>query len=318
MIEGRGIWIHDSTCREMGGARVARECYEHGLNIVLPKVPWLTGPDADPEYWKDVMSPMIAEAHRLGIEVHAWVFFLNAASVDKNKSLMQVWETGKLEQIGCPANPETVKKNLEKMEPILGEYDLDGFSLEDCFVYHRFQKDPAICFCDHCKRNAPTDLDERKRWNRTQLTNMLRHIVKESKKYSPQLKMSAAARVPYVEHGLAMSADWKEWCNLGLLDYLAPMIYQTDNNRLRAITEETLQLIAPSRVPVYIGLGAYLLDRQLTSHDLPNRLAEQIAITRELKAHGQVFYHMGGVTVDQWIQIEQAYTERAVPPYLKQ
>jgi len=36
-----------------------------------------------------------------------------------------------------------------------------------------------------------------------------------------------------------------------------------------------------------------------------------------MKAHGQVFYHMGGVTVDQWIQMEQAYKERAVPPYLK-
>jgi len=284
MIEGRGIWIHYSTCLGMGGARVARECYEHGFNILLPQVPWLTGPDANPKYWKDIIGPMIVEAHKLGIEVHAWIFFLNAASVDNDTSLMQVLETGKLKKIGCPSNPETVKRNLEKIRPILEEYDLDGFSLEDCFVYHRFQNEPATCFCDYCKRNAPTDPNERKVWNRTQLTSMLRKIVKESKKYSPRLKISAAARVPYIEHGLAMSADWKEWCDIGLLDYLAPMIYCTDNARLRAIARETLQLIAPSRVPVYIGLGAYMLDRELSGHDL-------------------------------WIQVEQAYKERAVPPY---
>jgi len=317
VIEGRGIWIHDSTCRELGGARIARECREHGLNILLPKVPWLTGPNSDPEYWKDVIGPMIAEAHTLGIEVHAWIFFLNDASVDNETSLMQVLETGKVERIACPANPETVKKNVEKIGPILAEYELDGLSLEDCFVYHRFAEEPATCFCDYCKANAPHDPDERVNWNRTRLTNMLREIVEESRKLSPGIKMSAAARAPYVSHGLAMSTDWKEWCELGLLDYLAPMIYETDNARMRDIAEETLRLVAPSRVPVYIGLGAYRIDRELTGHDVPNQLSEQIAITRELKAQGQVFYHMGGITVDQYIEMERAYGERATPPYLK-
>ncbi len=119
--------------------------------------------------------------------------------------------------------------------------------------------------------------------------------------------MSAAARVPYSSHGLVMSTDWKEWCELGLLDYLTPMVYETDNAKMRDISEETLQTIAPSNVPVYIGLGAYLIDRELTGHDIPNQLREQIAIARELKADGQIFYHMGGITIDQFIEIEQAY-----------
>jgi len=315
--EGRGIWIHDSTCKGIGGVRIARECYEHGINIIFPKVPWINGPNRDPEYWRNVIGPMITEAHRLGIEVHAWIFFLNDASVDNETSLMQVTETGELKRIGCPANPKTVKKNLEKIGPILTKYNLDGFNIEDCFVYHKFPQDPAICFCDYCKQNAPMDSKERKMWNRAQLTNMLRKIVEESRKYSPRIKISVAARTPYVSHGLSMSTDWKKWCDLGLLDYLAPMIYETDDTKMEHISKETLHLIAPSWVPVYIGLGAYLLDRKLTNHDLPNHLAGQIAITRELKAHGQVFYHMGGITVDQWIQIEQAYREQAVPAYLK-
>lgn len=299
----------------MGGARLARECHEHGLNILLPRLPWLTGPNADPKYWKDVIGPMIAEAHALGMEVHGWIFFLDDASVDNDTSLMQVMETGESKRIGCPANPETVKRNLEKIGPILGEYELDGFNLEDCFVYHRWDQDPATCFCDYCKENAPADPDERKVFNSARLTSMLREIVKESKKHSPQIKVSAAARVPYVSHGLVMSTDWKEWCDLGLLDYLAPMIYQTDNTAMRDIAEETLQLIAPSGVPVCIGMGAYRIDRELTGHDVPNQLAEQIAITRELKADGQIFYHMGGITADQYVQMEQAYAERAVPRY---
>jgi len=307
MIEGRGIWIHSSTCKALGGARVARECYEHGLNILLPKVPWLTGPDSDPGYWRDVIGPMIEEAHNLGIEVHAWIFFLNDASVDGDTSLMQVMEDGKLYRLGCPANPETVKRNIEKIGPILEEYDLDGFNIEDCFVYHRWEHEPLTCFCNYCRQNAPKDPDERKVWNRKQLTDMLREIVKESKKHSPRIKVSAAARVPYVSHGLVMSTDWKEWCELGLLDYLAPMIYQTDSNKVRELTKETLELVASSGVPVYVGLGAYLIDRELTGHDIPAQLSEQIAITRELKADGQIYYHMGGITVDQFIQMERAY-----------
>ncbi len=307
MRETRGVWIHDSTCRTVGGAKVADVCHGLGLNMLLPKVPWLTGPKADPGYWREVMDPMIRRAHQLDMEVHAWIFFLDSASIDEDQSLMQVLESGKVEKLGCPANPETVKRNLDKIGPVLEEHDLDGFSLEDCFVYHRWPKDPLICFCDYCKDRAPSEREERMRWNKEQLTKMLAAIVKESGKHSSRLRISAAARVPYESHSLPMSADWREWCEMGLLDFLAPMIYERSEDKLEGIAVETLELVGASRVPVYVGLGAYILDRELTGHDVPQQLARQISIVRRLSAPGHILYHLGALTVDQSACMASAY-----------
>ncbi len=255
MPETRGVWIHDSTCRGLGGVRVAQEAHRRGLNLLMPKVPWLSGPEGDPKYWESVMAPMIKDAHKLDMELHARIFFLNEPSVDGDKSLMQVTETGKLEYAACAANPETVRRNLEKIEPILSEYDLDGFNLEDCFVYHRWPKDPLVCFCDYCKENAPVGFEERMKWNTDRLTDLLKEIVKESKRYSQRLKISAAARVPYEISSKSMCADWKRWCDLGLLDYITPMIYERDNYKLLGLATETLELLRDVNLPVYLGLG---------------------------------------------------------------
>lgn len=70
---------------------------------------------------------MIGSANALGMEVHAWIFFLNGASVDNNGSLMQVMESGKVKYAACRAAPETVRLNLDKIGPILDEDVLSGF-----------------------------------------------------------------------------------------------------------------------------------------------------------------------------------------------
>lgn len=313
--EGRAVWIHKSTCKEVGGDRLAKECYQHKLNILFPAVPWLTGSEADEVYWKHIIKPMTIQAHDLGIEVHVWIFFLNATSIDNDESLMQVKENGEIIPLACPANPTSVARNIEKIAPILNEYDIDGLNVEDCFVYHKFPQDPRVCFCKYCIEKAPKDFEERKLWNINQLTNMLREIVRESKKNSPKLKISVAARTPYLSHGLSMSTDWKDWCEKGLLDYITPMIYNTDNIKVSETIQETISLIKNSKVPVYIGLGAYLLDRELKGHEIPDHLASQIILTRKLNSQGQAFYHMGGITVDQWIEIEQNYNEITTPIY---
>jgi len=305
--EIRGAWIHDSTCRALGGTRVAEECHRNGLNLLIPKVPWLSGPTADTQYWREVMAPMVRRSHDLGMEVHAWIFFLNDASVDNDPSLMQIMESGKVEYAACPAAPETIRLNLEKIGPILDEYELDGFNLEDNFVYHRWPKDPLICFCDYCKKNAPEGFDERMEWNRSHLTELLVKIVKESRRHKSNLKISAAARVPYETHAMPMSADWKQWCEMGLMDYVAPMVYVRENDKLREMTVDAMKLVAHTKVPMYIGLGAYVLDRELKGHDLPRQLAEQIDIVRELKTDGHIHYHLGGITLDQFALIRQAY-----------
>jgi uncharacterized lipoprotein YddW (UPF0748 family) len=307
MTEDRGVWIHHTTARAVGGARVARECHEHGLNLLMPRVPWLSGTTAEPEYWERVMDPMIKEAHRLEMEVHAWIFFLNEASVDNRSSLMQVQESGKVEYAACAGNPEVVELNLGKIEPILSNYELDGFNLEDCFVYHRWSEDPLICFCDYCRHNAPEGFDARMAWNRDKLTSLLVEIVKESRRHSKELKISAAARVPYETHSMPMSADWKQWCEMGLLDLVAFMVYQKDADEVRQLSADAVKLIEGTGTPVDIGLGAYILDRELTGHELPSQLSEQLDVVKEVGVNGHIFYHLGGITRDQFVLMEQAY-----------
>ncbi len=41
---------------------------------------------------------------------------------------------------------------------------------------------------------------------------------------------------------------------------------------------------------------------------MPKQLLEQIEIVRKLGVDGHVLYHMGGITQDQYIRMELAYT----------
>jgi len=310
--EGRAIWIREVTVEQLGGEAIVDICHDRRLNVVLPQVPWLSGPLGKTSYWEQHIRPMMSDAHALGLEVHPWVFFLDAGSIDNDESLMQVHKDGSLDaRLGCPANPEVVRRNVEKGIEVLENYDVDGLSLEDCFVYHNWKPEPDICYCTYCRKNAPESPSERKAWLRRKLTDALAEVRREAKRVSPLIKISAAARSPYEAHSLVMSADWKEWCRIGFLEFLAPMVYTKDLSDFRRRTKEAVSIGHEQSTPVYAGVGAHWD----TAYTTPDELADQVSEARALGSDGLVFFHLGGVSKDQWDRIGVAFQTEAVPAY---
>jgi len=310
--EGRAIWVRRVTVEQLGGEGVATSCHELGLNLILPQVPWLSGPTRNRRYWDACMRPMTRKASDLGLEVHPWIFFLDSGSIDDDESLMQVHEDGNLDaRLGCPASPEVVTRNLEKETEILDEFEVQGLSLEDCFVYHTWKVETEVCFCSYCKQNAPVDIVERKSWLRRQLSNMLGEVRRVAKRANPKIAISAAARSPYEGHSLVMSADWKEWCRLGYLEFLAPMIYTKDAGNFEGRVKEAVAIGHECSTPVYTGIGAHW-DTAFTT---PAELVSQIGLARKLGSDGIVFFHLGGMSEEQRQLTKRAFETRAGPVY---
>lgn len=321
--EGRGIWFWRNTVEKLGINKIVSLCDQNHLNILLPEVPWISGSQGDSKYWEEKMVPIIEEAHKKNMKVHPWVFALNAASVDDNEDLMQIDATGKdlskysgSSPIACPANPLTRTKNVEKIVEMVKTYNIDGIHLEDCFVYHPsvWGNTPDVCYCNYCKEHAPIGEGSWRQWRCNQLTNLLAEIHTAIKKAKPEVKLSVAARVPYVSHSLLMSADWKRWCELEFLDFLIPMCYRKKNEDFLKVTKETKNLVSVTgSTPMYAGIGVSWSGKEIT----PDQLTEQIGIARSLGYEGICFFHLGGLNEGHWQKVGQAFSQLAQPIFIK-
>ena len=100
---------------------------------------------------------------------------------------------------------------------------------------------------------------------------------------NPRAKVSAAVwHSPDV--GMQDYAqNWVQWARAGYLDFVVPMNYTPDEGRLAEWIARQQEQVG-RQVPIYAGLGSYMLSR-------PEQLNRQIAICREARLPGYVLYN---------------------------
>ena len=74
-----------------------------------------------------------------------------------------------------------------------------------------------------------------------------------------------------------------EWARAGYLDFVVPMNYTSDEGRLAGWIARQQEQVG-GRVPIYAGLGSYMLNQ-------PQQLNRQIAICRKAHLPGYVLYN---------------------------
>ncbi|GEM_PF-4489724 len=323
-IEGRGLW-HRPNESNLTQIKENMDLWaDLGFNILYVETLW-TGYANHPseylemhpdikgntygEYSSDYLKAFITEAHKRGIEVHAWneIFFSGSTARPLSNLLRDNPEWRMLNHDGTdvqnstkfsdPANLELRQYLVDYHTELFSNYDLDGMQF-DYIRYpslnaenhpgvrsdsgyteaamSRFKEEYGITGDVKTLVDSDSDILEKfSEFRRQQVTDSLiaiRDAVLEARA-GTEISMAIAPRPN--EARTRYLQPWPEWIEAGLIDHIAPMIYHGDASVVgdRAMVVENisdgLSLQYTGIAPVYFGYT--VLDNQLQIEEVYER-----------------------------------------------
>jgi uncharacterized lipoprotein YddW (UPF0748 family) len=213
--------------------------------------PWsyyLTGTQGKaPSPYYDPLKFWIKEAHKRGLEFHAWLNpyrahhtaggeVSKASIVNKHQELAVKLETGYwwLD----PGNKKTQDHSYKVVMDIVKRYDVDGIHFDDYFYpYPSYNNNKD--FPDEKSWQTYLTSDgslKRNDWRRENVNQLIKRVYTNIKKVKPNVKFGISPfgfwrpnNPPSVTSGFdqydELYADAKLWLNEGWIDYLTPQLY---------------------------------------------------------------------------------------------
>ncbi len=232
---------------------------------------------------EDPFAFLIREAHREGIEVHAWLNMLTL-STNENAPLLKKYGPGiltrNLEEKKTLADykidnqyflePGDVRVRRE-LSSLVGEIvqaypGMDGVQ----FDYIRYpDSHPRYGYTESNmarfkKATGRRTIEEEskvwKDWKRAQVTELLKLLVQTVRTIRPRLQISSTGCMSYTRALYEAFQDWPSWVNAGLVDFVTVMNYSADPEEY-----ERWNSLVRSKVTdlhkLNFGVGAYKLLR---------------------------------------------------------
>ncbi len=345
-VEFRGIWIPIPKKDRGVSTQTLRKQIEAfakaNFNAVLP-VTYVRGyasyPDSKylpqlPEVrGLDPLGFIIEEAHRNGLEVHAWLEFgfyaYHTPDATKDKS-MGPWLDAHPELLSvnadgeryihnpawgdfysmCPANPRSHEFLANLAVEIVERYPVEGINLDRIrFAGAKF------CYCDYCKEHFKKDTGKElvpfakgsvyeklfTEWKRRQLVRAVRTIRERVKAVKPNVALTSYVVPPDEKDDKAQ--PWDLWARERLLDGIAVSMYG------RHISESARKAVT-------------ILDRDkdlliaAISCDVPTYVAN-IEKARSYAPMGQITWYSGEVMDDLEALAQGPYAKPARSPFAR-
>jgi len=302
-----GVWAHPTvefTSVKEIEKRVAKLA-DVGISIIasvikdtsgLVNYPSKIAPVSDFARSFDFLKPLIKVAKEYEVEVYAWSCVLAEGRVElggilaKRPELAMIDSEGKRIGWACPSHEEVREYEVSIFREVLESYEVDGIHLD----YIRY---PSInaCSCDRCGKIDP--LNEEWVMARvnyvTSIVEMARDLARE---YG--VKISAAVIPVYPESLITFGQDWVDWCNRGLLDWVAPMNY---SNVTKLVEQRTRLHRFLVKTQLLEGIGK----KSSMSFLTPEKLLEQILRVLSLKADGVMIFSLSGMTDEDFKIIKE-------------
>ncbi len=308
-VEGRAIWLDRGTILESGGEaglrQLIRKLSQAGINVVFfetvnagfPIYPSrLTRSNPLVSGW-DPLKVAVDEGHKLGMEVHAWVWTFAVGNKRHNELIGKpvdyagpiledsglMSEALRNQQGGLsvdnkqneywlsPASPKGRAFLLDLYKEIVTNYDVDGLQLD--YIRYPFQSGATRMGYEQVGRDAfynstgqsLDSMDDYKAkmwiaWKTYQVTSFVQQVSETLRAVRPNIKLSAAVFPMRRESRIvAIQQDWETWIDNGWIDILNPMSYTRDPERLQAIYDYVKR--SPQKhVMIYPGIAIRNLD----------------------------------------------------------
>lgn len=311
--EFRGVWVYDP--RRFEPDDVVKTVKDAGFNAVFVRMssagaayyPSSVLPKAE-NTDRDYAQEYIDAGKKYGVKIHAWhvCFMMHNASASVIKAAIQKGEvmrdtSGKALRptYNVPVRTPALLSNrqLEKkaMLELTQQYDFDGVQ----FDYIRYFS-PMVDFSPVARagfeksigskvKKWPADVvsgklkSRYKEWKATLVSSLVKEVSEAVHAAKPGIKVSAAV---WHSADIALNdycQDWGRWVQEGYLDFVVPMDYTPIDEHFTDWIEAQKKIV-PSGVPLYAGIGSYMLNR-------PEELYRQIELCRQAGLPGYVLYN---------------------------
>jgi len=266
---------------------------------VYPWSAYLTGTmGEDPGY--NPLQFWIDEAHKRGIELHAWLNPYRAATVADTAVAAEHISAMRPDLVRRyadqlwldPGEPDSQKLILDGIRELVTNYDLDGVHFDDYFYPYPVGNEPFPDDQSFARSGAYDKAD----WRRqnvdslVQATSQLIHSIKPWVKFgiSPFgiWKPGNPTGVSGLDPTTSLFADSREWLQNGWVDYLSPQLYwrisaprQPFGKLLKWWTEQNTQ-------GRHIWPGCYASQSSWPAWELTS----QVKITRQVGGGGNLHF----------------------------
>lgn len=218
-----------------------------------PYEPWsefLTGRQGrPPDPYYDPLAFAVEEAHRRGLELHAWLNPFRAYHHQAQSPFAPTHIQSRRPELVVPygryywlnpGRPEARKHSLKVILDVARRYNVDGIHLDDYFYPYAEQgpNGADIPFPDdgayrrYLETNAYISKGD---WRRQNVNRFIRTLSQKLRELKPQILFGISpfgiwrpGHPPQIEGYDAYNrlyADSKKWINEGWVDYLAPQLY---------------------------------------------------------------------------------------------
>ncbi len=303
VIEGRAIWMDRGSIVNAGNEAALRQLIRRvaasGFNVIYfetinagyPIYPSrLVEQNPQVKGW-DPLAVAVDEAHKQGVELHAWVWAFAVGNTRHNKILGQPdsfpgpilskpelasealrGRNGEMilpeqyEYWLSPASPKAREFLSSLYAEIVHNYPVDGLQLD--YIRYPFQKPNTPMGFEPFAANRFTaetglslsDLNDYTlkawdAWKAFQVTTFVRELSYRLKSINPEIKLSAAV-FPLARHGrmLMIQQDWETWVRNGWIDTLNPMAYSRSARSLERLVSY-VNNVGGDKTLVYPGLS---------------------------------------------------------------
>jgi len=327
--EFRGVWNHsglglypgnwDETCAVLarnGFTAVFPNVQKPGMalyrNRFIPESPMVV-------QLGDQLAAAVEAGKQRHIDVHAWVILWNVEGEPgpqlaawRKAGRLQMSATGESLDWLCPSNPENRAYELNAIRDVATRYGVAGIHLD--FVRY---KSGDYCYCRGCRerfahdtgltpRRWPADVrtgplaSAYRDWRRSRITTFVVAARDTVHRVNPALKLSAAVYPGYPGCRDSIAQDWGEWLRSGLLDFVCPMNYSENTDKI--VEWYRKQTTFPGvRGRLLPGIGVTATESRLSAADT----IDQIAALRREGAGGFVLFDLNRTV------------EKDVLPYLR-
>ena len=287
--------------------QVRTECDALYKSEIEPWSYWLTGKQGHaPDTLFDPLSIAIEEAHKYGMEIHAWLNpFRSVKTVDEyevsDKHISKTHPEWILRfkdlKMLNPGIPEVREYILSVIDDIISRYDVDGIHFDDYFYPYgpRITNEDTAAF----KAN-PRGFANVEYWRRDNVNSLIASVGKLIKSKNPAIKFGIApfgivknsyAGTSAFESYYNIYCDPVAWINSKSVDYVLPQIYWEIGHK-KADFKKIITWWSSIKTDRHIYAGHFASSYLNPKYSLSeNELENQIDLVRSKRGiKGSVFF----------------------------
>ncbi len=295
--------------------QIRAECDAFYKSKFEPWSYWLTGEQGKaPEPFYDPLQLAIDEAHKRGIELHAWFNPYRAvrdtASYKLSKNHIAVkhpeWIiSSKKFKMLDPGLPEVRTHILNVMEDVLINYDIDGIHFDDYFYPYvpKISNEDSLTFVNNSR--GITNIDD---WRRDNINLLMKEIYEIIISKKPHVKFGISpfgiVRNEYAGTDGFNSydiiyCDPLNWLENKIVDYITPQVYWEIGHK-RADYEKLIPWWATVTNNRHLYIGVYSSKMNAENYEgKKSEIGDQVRLNRSIKnVLGTVYFSAKSITLN--------------------